>query len=58
MDAALLRKRFERPVVIKMHCRTVTPMFLGDARQEAALRPEPFKALLRYPHKRLRAHLS
>jgi len=43
-----LKRRFERLVFLTLHCRIVTPMFLGDAEQKAALRPEPFKALLRY----------
>ncbi len=43
-----LRKRFNRSISLTLHCRIITPMFLGDAFQEAALRPEPFKGLLRY----------
>ncbi len=43
-----LRRRFEKQVSLTLHCRIVTPMFLGDAEQKAALRPEPFKGLLRY----------
>lgn len=43
-----LEKRFGSIKVIELSCRVVTPMFLGNATQEAALRPEPFKGLLRY----------
>ena len=48
MKKDFLKKRFERPVSLTLRCRIVTPMFLGDAEQKAALRPEPFKGLLRY----------
>ncbi|SFM73658.1 type III-B CRISPR module RAMP protein Cmr1 [Thermodesulforhabdus norvegica] len=46
--AGLLRRRFGKRKVIELSCKIVTPMFLGDASQDAALRPEPFKGLLRY----------
>jgi len=42
-----IKKRFAREV-LKLECEIITPMFLGDARQKPALRPEPFKGLLRY----------
>lgn len=43
-----LKKRFANQVELQFSCRIVTPMFLGDAWQGAALRAEPFKGLLRY----------
>ncbi|MBX6423233.1 type III-B CRISPR module RAMP protein Cmr1 [Thermosulfurimonas sp. F29] len=43
-----LRRRFENRAILILTCRIVTPMFLGDAWQEAALRAAPFKGLLRY----------
>jgi len=48
MRQELLRKRFGQKVQLTFHCQIITPMFLGDAFQDAALRPEPFKGLLRY----------
>ena len=48
MNPDLLKQRFAKKISITMHCRIVTPMFLGDAEQKAALWPEPFKGLLRY----------
>ncbi|MEJ5300475.1 MAG: RAMP superfamily CRISPR-associated protein [Thermodesulforhabdaceae bacterium] len=43
----LLRRRF-RTEKIEIQATIITPMFLGDAKQAPSLRPEPFKALLRY----------
>ncbi len=40
--------RFYRQERLKLECEIVTPMFLGNARQEAELRSAPFKGLLRY----------
>ncbi|HDG98390.1 MAG TPA: type III-B CRISPR module RAMP protein Cmr1 [Desulfobacterales bacterium] len=48
LDKSLLKKRFGDIVDLKLTCEIITPMFLGDAFQNASLRPEPFKALLRY----------
>jgi len=42
-----LKKRFDREV-LELECEIITPMFLGDARQKAVLRPGPFKGLIRY----------
>ena len=33
---------------IRLDCEVITPMFLGDAGQNAALRTAPFKGMLRY----------
>lgn len=33
---------------LELKCRLITPLFLGNARQEAEWRAAPFKALLRY----------
>jgi len=48
LDRNLLEKRFGDTVDLTLTCEIITPMFLGDAFQSASLRPEPFKALLRY----------
>ncbi len=40
--------RFYQKERIELDCEIVTPMFLGNAEQEAELRGAPFKALLRY----------
>lgn len=40
--------RFYKREQWKLECEIVTPMFLGNARQEAELRAAPFKGLLRY----------
>ena len=40
--------RYYKREKITLQCRTVTPMFLGNAHQEAELRSAPFKALFRY----------
>ncbi|WP_084677691.1 type III-B CRISPR module RAMP protein Cmr1 [Thermodesulfatator atlanticus] len=37
-----------KPTSIELRCRILTPMFLGDAYQQASLRAAPFKGLLRY----------
>ena len=40
--------RFYRRERLQFDCEIVTPMFLGNSRQEAELRAAPFKGLLRY----------
>lgn len=40
--------RYYKREKITLQCQTVTPMFLGNAHQEAELRSAPFKALFRY----------
>ena len=40
--------RFYQRECLKLECEIVTPMFLGNAQQEAELRSAPFKGLLRY----------
>ena len=40
--------RFYKREEITLDCEIITPMFLGNARQEAELRAAPFKGLLRY----------
>ncbi len=45
--SSLLKRRLDRTTVT-VDCETVTPMFLGNADQEAEWRSEPFKGLLRY----------
>lgn len=40
--------RFYRRERLKLECEIITPMFLGNANQEAELRAGPFKGLLRY----------
>lgn len=40
--------RFYKRNQVVLHCETLTPMFLGNAHQEAEWRAAPFKALLRY----------
>jgi len=42
------KSRYFKRKTLLLQCRTVTPMFLGNADQEAEWRAEPFKALLRY----------
>jgi len=48
LDKSLLVRRFGDVVTLNFTCEIITPMFLGDAFKNASLRPEPFKALLRY----------
>ncbi len=40
--------RYYKQERLDMDCEIITPMFLGNASQEAELRAAPFKALLRY----------
>jgi CRISPR-associated protein Cmr1 len=40
--------RYYRREKMTIQCQTITPMFLGNAHQEAELRSAPFKALFRY----------
>ncbi len=40
--------RFYRQELLDIQCEIITPMFLGNANQEAELRSAPFKGLLRY----------
>ncbi|MBV5329730.1 MAG: type III-B CRISPR module RAMP protein Cmr1 [Chlorobium sp.] len=40
--------RFYKREKIELNCEIITPMFLGNASQEAELRAAPFKGLLRY----------
>ncbi len=40
--------RYYRRERLELRCRLITPLFLGNARQEAEWRAAPFKALLRY----------
>lgn len=40
--------RFYKRECLNIECEIVTPMFLGNAQQEAELRSAPFKGLLRY----------
>jgi CRISPR-associated protein Cmr1 len=40
--------RFYKREKIELDCEIITPMFLGNASQEAELRAAPFKGLLRY----------
>jgi len=40
--------RFYKRERMKLDCEIITPMFLGNANQEAELRTAPFKGLLRY----------
>ena len=46
MTGSFLRYYMRKEIVL--HCETVTPLFLGNARQDAEWRSAPFKALLRY----------
>lgn len=46
MNASIARYYKRKKIVLT--CETVTPMFLGNPRQEAEWRAAPFKALLRY----------
>ncbi|MDP3029321.1 MAG: hypothetical protein Q8O04_07480 [Deltaproteobacteria bacterium] len=46
MNASIARYYKRKKMVLA--CETVTPMFLGNPRQEAEWRAAPFKALLRY----------
>lgn len=41
-------ERYYQRVRHELTCRIITPMFLGDAQQEAEWRAAPFKGLLRY----------
>ena len=41
-----------------LQCKTITPMFLGNAHQEAEWRAAPFKALFRYWWRVTQHHLS
>jgi CRISPR-associated protein Cmr1 len=43
-----LMLRYYKREQFELDCETVTPMFLGNAHQEAELRAAPFKALFRY----------
>ncbi|MFH1117075.1 MAG: RAMP superfamily CRISPR-associated protein [Pseudomonadota bacterium] len=43
-----LLKRYYKRKAIHLDCRIVTPMFLGNADQQAEWRAAPFKGLLRY----------
>ena len=43
-----LMLRYYNREQIELECETITPMFLGNACQEAELRAAPFKALFRY----------
>jgi CRISPR-associated protein Cmr1 len=40
--------RFYKREKLELDCEIITPMFLGNASQEAELRAAPFKGLLRY----------
>ncbi len=40
--------RFYKRERLELDCEVVTPMFLGDARQQADWRTAPFKGLIRY----------
>ena len=40
--------RYYKREQLKLDCEIITPMFLGNANQEAELRAAPFKGLLRY----------
>ncbi len=40
--------RFYKREKLELDCEIITPMFLGNANQEAELRAAPFKGLLRY----------
>ncbi len=40
--------RFYKRERLELDCKIITPMFLGNASQEAELRAAPFKGLLRY----------
>ena len=39
--------RYYKREQLKLDCEIITPMFLGNANQEAELRAAPFKGLLR-----------
>lgn len=48
MNADGFVNRYYQRKPLRLSCRTVTPMFLGNADQDAEWRAAPFKALLRY----------
>jgi CRISPR-associated protein Cmr1 len=48
--------RYYRREQLNLECEIITPMFLGNACQEAELRAAPFKGLLRYWWRVIHAH--
>jgi len=48
--------RYYRREQLNLECEIITPMFLGNANQEAELRAAPFKGLLRYWWRVIHAH--
>ena len=46
--AMKFRDRYFKRKRIEVDCEVITPMFLGNANQEAEWRPEPLKGLFRY----------
>lgn len=47
-EAMKFRDRYFKRKRIEVECEVITPMFLGNANQEAEWRPEPLKGLFRY----------